>query len=189
MTRSVYLVGEPGSGKTAAMTALLSRYEIGEWENLDKGWGVERLYIENVLKGTHLGVTRPSFGGTDALALHTQPLGIRWLESGPVTGGRIYGEGARLASPNFMMALAKLGPVDVWLLDGDLEVFSDRRDKRNHEFKPQFVKGARTRAHRLFDWAMLSTSPTSAYAIDSTEYTPEQIADEINRVSFYEDGE
>ncbi len=109
MTRAIYIVGAPGSGKSTLMRELLRGWDVGPYTK----WTTRELfghYLEHPEKGrgAYIGHLRPEYPGTDALSLSVQPQALLWLEALPLLGlDWVFGEGVRLGYPKFLIALAQ----------------------------------------------------------------------------------
>jgi len=150
--KAVYLVGEPGTGKTTLMNRLLATYDRQAPVKLDGTLMGEPLRIGQRTVGLHLGTNRAGgFGGTDALAMNVHPVAVAWASSSPLPP-RVYAEGQRLGTVAFLRALAARGSVTLALLQGE-EVAAARRAQRGSTQSESFIKGARTRAANLAERA------------------------------------
>lgn len=122
----VYLLGQPGSGKSTLV------------ENLTAG--LEPLAIESrpfahiVWPGgvAELGARRPAFSGTDALSMSVQPKVLAWLEE--EAPAHVFGEGDRLGNSKFFTAVLGLGwNLTLIRLAVSASVAAARRAQRAHE--------------------------------------------------------
>lgn len=142
MTKSVYIIGAPGSGKSTLMTEILEGWNVGPYQR----WGREVFghYLEHPEKGrgAYLGHLRPEYPGTDALSLSAAPRVVEWLEALPLLGlDWVFGEGARLSHMGFLSALAEATDLTVVHLDVDPEVAAQRRLARGgKQLSDQFCK-------------------------------------------------
>lgn len=109
MRELVYLIGEPGSGKSTALAALTRphlalpcRKPFAHIVYAGPGWEV-----------TELGGKRDAFSGTDVLALNAQPLVLDWLANvkpDPLLRGlNVVAEGDRLANGKFFSGVLAAG--------------------------------------------------------------------------------
>jgi hypothetical protein len=131
MTRAIYIIGGPGSGKSTLMAQLLEGWAVGPYTR----WGREVFghYLEHPEKGrgAYLGHLRPEYPGTDALSLSAAPRVLEWLEALPLLGlDWLFGEGARLTHMGFLAVLAEKTDLTVVHLDVDPEVAAARRVAR-----------------------------------------------------------
>lgn len=145
MRQMMYLIGQPGSGKTTLMRSVFK--------------GVQPIEVlvpfSYVLypNGIELGGLRPGFGGTDTLALSCQPTVIGWLQTVPFT--YVTGEGDRLANDKFFSAVTAQGwELSVVHLDCPDDIAAGRRAARGSNQNAAWVKGRATKVRRLAEtWA------------------------------------
>jgi hypothetical protein len=117
MTRSVYIIGAAGTGKSTFTSELLERMEI-TLDPLEELWAKRNSKALVTLRGhrmrnratrevgMYLGVMRDEFPGSDGLDRATSPTGEAWLEgSGEELPQAILAEGATLATRRFLYAL------------------------------------------------------------------------------------
>lgn len=152
MTRSTYIVGAPGSGKSTLMAKLLAGWEVGPYEK----WTRREMFGHYLShpelgSGAYLGHLRPEYPGTDALSLSVAPQAMLWLESLPLLGlGQIYGEGVRLGHIGFLAALAACTDLTVIYLDVDPEEAARRRLARGGKMMTdQWCKIATSKADNV----------------------------------------
>lgn len=169
MTRAVYLIGEPGVGKTTLMEALSDGYTIEAADRLEgQLWG-EKLWAGDRYAGIRLGRSRETFSGTDALGMAVNPDAIRWLETGDLPP-LILGEGARLGNLRFQIALHnKTSALTILLRAADA---AERREKRGSQQDPNWIKGRATASLKLFHTIVELGLP--ALSLDTTSMTPEE---------------
>lgn len=145
----LYLVGEPGSGKTTLMSKLTE--------------GLTRILLEDQPKrevlfdkkgspvALELGYRKGTFSGTDALGMTVIEQAVPWLYRAdfPI----VLAEGARLANTRFLAAALDAGfETHLFLLDHPkIEAWRTKRERQLGKAQnPTWVAGARTRAHNLF---------------------------------------
>ncbi len=167
---AVYLIGEPGVGKTTVMGELCAPYVVGEAARLrGQLWG-EPL-TGGRWTGVRLGRSRGTFSGTDALGMSVNPDAVAWAAEDDLPQ-IIFGEGARLANERFLLTLA--ARTDLLLVLLTASNAPERRRKRGTEQNPSWVKGRATASHRMFDKAFEMGIPS--FAIDTTYEQPSVIA-------------
>jgi hypothetical protein len=152
MTRAIYLVGAPGTGKSTVMDWILQDWNVGEKKMMSepnrKGalYGhrlTSRAYRQPDLTGVYLGVRRPQFPGTDALSMSVNPVAVGWLEAGGADAlDLVVGEGARLGNRPFLGALRARCTLTLIHLTGDPDVLYQRGLDRpdDGDWKPVSVK-------------------------------------------------
>lgn len=179
----LYLVGAPGVGKSTIARELRSG-----WDTQVVGFGpVPHVRLGHPsggrVLGLELGVPRPNFPGTDALAMDIGPRALQWLSTQYFPFA--FGEGARLATRPFLGGLARAGvAVTLVRLAADEELLTQRWKDRGAKQNPSWRKGAATRAERLADWfsdQMAPQRPGFRFYLDMdvTEMTPAEAADRI----------
>jgi hypothetical protein len=181
----LYLVGAPGVGKSTVAGHLTARWD----RELMRGVPVphSRMLhpVSRRLVGLELGVPRPDFPGTDALAMDVGPRALQFLSTQMVPFA--LGEGSRLATQPFIGGLARAG-VDITLvrLTADEELLTERWRARGSKQSPSWRKGAATRATRLTEWfsSGLATFPgrCTLLDLDVTEAEAHDTADRIRDV-------
>jgi hypothetical protein len=146
----VYLVGEPGAGKSTLMrraTVNLARLKV------DKPLAHELLIDarSGSVVGCELGYNRGTFSGTDALGMSAVVPAEALLASPPAP--LVLGEGARLGVRRFLQAAVSLG-YDVTLVYLTTPHAAAQRERRGAGQSESWVKGAATRARNLADAAI-----------------------------------
>lgn len=148
----IYLIGEPGSGKTT-LTEAFTR----DWTNphhFEKPIKYREHDTPNGL-ALSLGWLRPNFGGTDTLGnaaiVSIEPWLPKVAESNLYQ--ILYGEGDRLANDRFFNLCKANGEFHLFYLDTDPEVAKLRRYERSlatgKEQNPSWVKGRATKHKNL----------------------------------------
>ncbi len=152
MTRSVYIVGPPGSGKSTLMAEMLRGWEIGPY----KKWTYREMfghYLEHPDKGrgAYLGHLRPAYPGTDALSLAVAPQALLWLQALPLLGlDWVFGEGYRLSHIGFLSELNACTDLTVIHLQVTPEEAARRRAARGGKLlSEQFCKMATSKANNV----------------------------------------
>jgi len=158
VTRSVYIIGGAGSGKSTFTQALLdcSNRSMNPLEDLHKTPNARGTIVtlrghRVGLDGLYLGCMRDEYPGTDGLDRASSITGEEWLEQGKHREfDWILSEGATLATRRFLGALAKhteLMLVHLVVEDFIRDLRFMRRGSTQNE---QFVQNTVTRSANLF---------------------------------------
>lgn len=160
----LYLIGEPGIGKTSAMRELTDR--LGPSVEMTKPFAhrMGDLWAE-------MGRRRGTFSGTDSLSMSVQPLAIEWLRSRPAP--LVLGEGDRLGNASFFDQVSTFADLRIVGLVGAPGVAARRRELRGSEQDPQWLRGRMSKVERLL--------PRAIRIIDSTQLSPREVADELSK--------
>lgn len=148
MKRFLYVIGQPGSGKTTAVDELCQPYNPVDYPDPipHRAW-----FDDTRFKFVTLGKHKPPFSGTDTLGMAVQPSATGWLTSAyaPPT---VVAEGDRLANSKFFNTLTDAGwRLTVAYIDTPDELAQQRRNLRGTVQNPAWVKGRITKAERLRD--------------------------------------
>lgn len=139
----LYVIGEPGIGKSTAVAGLLAPY--AEWE-VSKPIA-HRLFTDDRarLVAIALGKSRAGFPGTDTLPMNVMPRACEWIGA-TSPHDLVIGEGDRLASPKFWTAAERAGHrVGLVALTASPEVASERRARRGSVQQDAWLTGRMTR--------------------------------------------
>lgn len=152
--RLIYLIGQPGSGKSTLMANLIADYD--QVPAVSEGAGLPHVQLINRITGAvigaEVGIHRDLFSGTDALASSIIDKAAPWIASTPYP--LVLAEGARLANRRFLLeALDGDYHVTLALLDHEnAEVWRHKRAKKiGREQHPSWVKGRLTASRNLAD--------------------------------------
>ena len=139
----MYLIGEPGIGKTTLMRALTKDHP---YEEAAQPFA-HKVYDNGVWE---LGRDREDFGGTDALAMDVQPDVLQFMES--IHPRYVMAEGDRLANKGFFTEMRRLGyTLHVYHLTGE-GLATQRRLARGSKQNETWIKGRRTKSKALAEW-------------------------------------
>lgn len=143
--RLVYLVGEPGAGKSTLADAVLTAPIEHRRSPFAHRVDADRVHA--------LGPAGAPFGGTDKLSMGVQPKVVGWLAG--VGPSLVLGEGDRLANLSFLRVSVEIGYEAVLVaVSVPEEVGAARRARRAeaHDTGPQnasWVQGRRTKVANL----------------------------------------
>lgn len=144
----LYLIGQPGAGKST-----LARELVGRLEGVAVSSPFAHIVYGVPPVAVELGARRDSFSGTDALGMSVQPRAVEWLAEPPVP--LVLGEGDRLGNGKFFQAALAAGySVTVGRLAVSAAVAEYRRAARVAELgaKPQnpvWLKGRVSKVAKL----------------------------------------
>jgi hypothetical protein len=155
MTRSVYIIGGAGTGKSTFTAQLIEEMGLtfGPLESLysrHNGRGTVHLRGHKLSPGygIYLGVNREHHPGTDGLDWTSSPSGEQWLRAGDLPAF-IIGEGATLSTKRFLGALAETTELMIILLTAPPEVVEERFGIRNTDQDRRFVKATVSRSENM----------------------------------------
>lgn len=176
MKHALYIIGEPGAGKSTLVETLVGdALVITGRKPL-----AHRVYLTVAGGVTELGAREPGrFGGTDALSMSAVVPAEAWVIRGDWPhGSLLLAEGDRLACDRFFDALLAGGwDLAIIRLSTRPEVAAARREARGSFQKEAWVRGRQTKVARLADrWA------EHVYTFDGTA-PPEQLARQAAAVS------
>lgn len=148
MKRAMYLIGQPGAGKTTALGLALRGLAVYRMPKPIAHVVYTPTYGSDHVLGVQLGTLRDDFGGTDALALGVQPAAEKFVRGLRVDS--LVAEGDRLANDKFFAALVEAGwELQVVWLDVPDELAAQRRAERGSKQNAAWVKGRQTKVLRL----------------------------------------
>ena len=150
----VYLIGEPGAGKSTAMRKATEHLTRAPIPNPPFGmdWLANR---QGEIVAIEMGQRRPAFSGTDALGMGVMPRAVAFVKQPQDQAPVLLGEGDRLASAKFFKAVQSAGhDLAVCMIDVPGFIGAHRRQNRNSDRpqNPSWVKGRITKTHNLQAW-------------------------------------
>lgn len=170
----LYLIGEPGVGKSSVMAALLAQEEADPGH---RPWHYRRPLAHTLYPNAmHIGnptPKNPAHPGTDTLSMSALPVACEWLPTLD-PNMRIYAEGDRLAHPRLWSAMQAAGHnVQVVMLEGPA---AERRAGRGTRQNETWLAGRATRVRNLAaEWPVIR--------IDTGTLTVSQVAGVVRAVS------
>lgn len=158
MTRSVYILGGAGTGKSTFTEQLTANLKFGELESLysrHNGRGTVHLrgHWLSPGDGVYLGVKREHHPGTDGLDWTSSPSGEQWLKEGYLPH-YIIAEGATLSTKRFMTALAEETELMMILLEAPAEVVEQRFADRGTDQDRRFVSATVSRSLNMMSYML-----------------------------------
>lgn len=150
--RMIYLVGQPGSGKSTLMARLTDDLNFLLVEQPVAHLALHDRVTGEVI-GAEIGRRRGLFAGTDALASSIIERAIPWVQTVPYP--LLLAEGARLANRRFIVAAAAAGyHVTLALLDhAQADAWRKARARQiGHEQSAAWVKGRLSASRNLVDF-------------------------------------
>ncbi len=153
MKQLLYIIGQPGVGKSALMAELVK----GQRRRVITKPFAHTTYEDGLVQ---LGRERANgFSGTDALSLSVQPQVIKALKDH--VWSRVVGEGDRLANGKFFTAAQEAGySLEVILLEASQFVLNHRRKERGSNQDPVWLKGRASKVQNLKTWVTLTLDAT-----------------------------
>jgi energy-coupling factor transporter ATP-binding protein EcfA2 len=173
----VYLIGEPGAGKSTLMCALTDQCAR---LSRRRPFAHDLLVRSREVVAVELGRRRAAFSGTDALALSVEPAARSWIAG--TDSAVVLGEGDRLATAGFLDAATEAGFTVTLVHCAPSEaVAHERRRLRGSPQDATWVRGRRTKTARLAErapsrgWRLLTdpcTDPPDQVAARLAERIP-----------------
>lgn len=156
--RVMYIIGEPGAGKSTLMRAIFEGVP-----SVQVAARVPHIAYHRTghASAAQLGKERENgFGGTDAMAMSIQPKVLAWLASEPYP--LIVAEGDRLGNDKFFREVRDQGhKLDVVLLGVPPEYAAERRARRGSTQDDTWLKGRQTKVTNLAqEWATVRLDGT-----------------------------
>lgn len=174
MNQLLYLIGQPGAGKSTAMAALLAGTVAAPVDNCV---AMTEHHHGNELAAAQLGKLRQRFPGTDTLPYDALPKVVNCLPALADSYPVLLGEGDRLANPKVWLAAQRAGyRVTVALLQLPDTAAAGRRAARGTSQHPSWIAGRVTRTHNLAQaWPVVpvdATRPPGEIATDLAGLLP-----------------
>lgn len=183
MTRAVYVIGGPGTGKTQAMSTLVNRMGgFGPEVHVCRETFANRLAIRS---GWVLGRVRENFSGTDACGKAASGWFRRYLEAGGELPELVLGEGERFAYVRFLVALRARTQLTVVHLTTDSTARHARLVTRDGEDGAMTGKAGDRLITRMENLAEnLEMLDFEVRTIDTTRLTAATVASRLSEIIF-----
>jgi GTPase SAR1 family protein len=178
VTRSVYLLGGPGAGKSTLMSELLRGWTPGPYVRFTQREMFGHWLLNDELElSAYLGHLRPEYPGTDALSMSVAPHALSWLESLPRNVSRVFGEGTRLGHSGFLQALHVHTELTVVYLYASDDITAQRRSERPGKvLNETYVKMAAAKARNAAE--ACRSAGIRVLDLDASR-TPQELAKEV----------
>lgn len=155
MTRSIYVVGGAGSGKSTFMADLIPfplNSHLVDLHSLRNAKALVTLRGHEFEGGIYLGKMRDEHPGTDGLDRASHRTGIDWLERGMHEEyDMLLGEGFTLGTRDFLFALGTYTDLLLVHLHVSEEKRLERFVERGTSQSPQFVKSTVSAARNRYE--------------------------------------
>jgi DNA polymerase III delta prime subunit len=174
ISQMLYLAGPPGVGKSTLARELTQAWD----KTLMRTHSVPHVRLNHPvsgrLVGLELGVPRPVFPGTDALAMDIGPRALTFLSA--AWAPFALGEGSRLATRPFLGGLVASGVRLTFVsLSAPEDLLDERWRARGSKQNTAWRKGAFTRAARMAEWAG-ATDGVRLLKLEATQPLEDQFA-------------
>lgn len=149
--RLVYLIGEPGCGKSTAVREAFPDTAIFHVERKPFAHTFYR-NAQGLVEAIELGERRPPFSGTDCLSMSVQPKVMDWLLAARYEHSLVIGEGDRLGNAKFLLAVNELENIDLTVVkvETPTAVVKLRRRMRDGGGQNEaWVKGRQSKVEKL----------------------------------------
>lgn len=178
---TIYLIGQPGSGKTT-LTKELQK----DWAKVnmyDKPFKYQEYEAPYLGKMYSLGWDRQHFGGTDTLGNTVIKHMPQFYEDAEQDGAAIYGEGDRLASRTFFDLAQRHGKLFLFYLKTDDALAASRREARSAETEKtqnaSWAKGRATKHRNLAEQYAAIALPGGLPVSEITQIMKDYLSYEI----------
>lgn len=144
----IFLMGEPGSGKTWLFKKILDRYSATR-----KSASMPSIVYEKFTAGNGKTVymlgkyNLRKFSGTDRLSMSCQPFVENFMLG--ILGGAILIEGDRLCNDKFFKFCRENFDFRLYHLDNAIELLQARREERGYYQSSSWIKGRATKILNL----------------------------------------
>lgn len=151
--RMLYIIGEPGAGKSTLMRTLTASLGRAQLQNPVPHAALVRLGGDRYSAGDRphaceIGTRREAFSGTDALPMDVQGRVVQWLEQVPYP--IVLAEGDRLGNGKFFAKVQELGYLlHVVHVATPPSVAAARRAVRGGKQDAKWVQGRQTKVANL----------------------------------------
>lgn len=183
MTRSIYLTGAPGTGKSTTMEHIVELLEL-QWlpdERVYRETWVNPLAGEDgALRGYSLGKRRELYSGTDALSMSASPRVLEWLRETELPEW-VLGEGARLSNARFLLGLNAIAPLLLVHLTCPDDETDRRVEERGGGLTPTYRASRKTASAALVE--TLDALDIVVLQLDTSEWSTREVAEKVVAVA------
>jgi len=143
--RLVYLIGEPGAGKSTLVRHLLAGLDA---EAVSKPFAHTLYRVDGQIRIAQLGADHDTYPGTDRLSMGVLPKAVEFVAESTIP--IIIAEGDRLATTKFLDSAAKTREVTLVLCHADRALLEQRRAIRGSNQNDTWLRGRQTKVHNLW---------------------------------------
>lgn len=152
MPKLVYIIGEPGTGKSTLFKRAAQSMGLSIPSEPSKMGLVTYYELERLVALGSYSVDRGGYGGTDALPMNVMPAALKFLEftSQRWPEKHLFAEGDRLATAKFFQEAELMGyELKVFCLKANQRTLDNRYDERKSNQSRSFLKSRRTKCNGL----------------------------------------
>ena len=180
MTKLIYIIGLPGTGKSTIMKDFMST----------RSWSAERVtdlldtHISDNIRVLGKYEEGETFSGTDRLSMAVAPKAIEWISTAP--DEVIVGEGDRLNNKAFFEAAKTVGELHIIHLTVSDEERERRYKERGSDQSDKFISTVRTKVKNIVEQFGDQVTLFGVEAGNVTEFRHETEEDTENIRQFIE---
>jgi adenylate kinase family enzyme len=145
MTKLIYLIGLPGTGKTTIMKRVM---QMRDWES-ERPIDLLDTHVSGELRVLGKYEEGQVFAGTDRLSMAVAPKAVEWILTAP--NEVIIGEGDRLNNKAFFEAAQSVGELYIIHLTVSDEERQRRYNERGSDQSEKFIQTVRTKVGNIVE--------------------------------------